>query len=119
MGDGIHRDDVPFEDVEQIEKAMQERFPGFKVQFVGDTDPNKLPDGRMMDTFIEGQCFDCDKQIPCQWPPENEGDELPKGWSMYWMKGIMTIEVEGNELPVLICPECEDTDNIKDVRELE
>jgi hypothetical protein len=66
---------------------------------------------RMMETVCNGQCFDCGKQIPCEWPmPDGEDEKLPEGWSFYSMMGAMQ---DGQKIPILICPECEEeTDEI-------
>jgi hypothetical protein len=42
----LHRDDVPFEHMEEIEKALKEQYPGFKVQCVGDA--NRTHDGNSL-----------------------------------------------------------------------
>lgn len=104
---GIHRDDIPYEDAEKIVEALQKLHPGFKVQFVGDA-PNSEKINERMSEFDEalhecweqGLCFDCGKEIPCDWPLE-EGQKYPDGWSRYNIIGQ-----EG--FYMLICPECEE-----------
>jgi len=108
---GLHRDDIPFEDMEEIEKALQEQHPGFKIQCVGDS--SEVPEHikkmmeeleeRMKEAICNGQCFECGKQLPCEWPLPDGVEELPEGWSIYSMMGT----VDGEKIPTLICPECE------------
>ena len=102
----LHRDDIPFEDMEAIEKALLEQHPGFKIQCVGDgevpehieKEMEKLEE-RMKETICNGQCFECSKQIPCEWPLPDGVDELPEGWSIYWMMGTTN---DGEKIPTLI-----------------
>lgn len=85
-----HRDDLPFEVVEQIEAAFAKIAPGFKVQFLGDH-PGEMPadlkeklegfEQRIHEAFVEGRCMDCGKKMPGEWPPADEDKwEVPEGW---------------------------------------
>jgi hypothetical protein len=64
-----HRDDVPYEVVEALEKQMAERFPGMKVVFAGDVPggpPKKLEqtfESQVVTSMLLGTCFSCHTQM--------------------------------------------------------
>jgi hypothetical protein len=94
MGE-IHRDDVPFEVVESIEKQL-----GKKVRFVGDLPPEQVPqhvrdliagvEAASRESFVKGVCIHCGAKVP-DWPPSwildrapmPEKWELPDGWRLF------------------------------------
>lgn len=105
----IHRDDIPFEIVEELVKALQELHPGMKIVFAGDMSPEDMTEEvtavsesiikRQLEHIAEGYCFDCGKICPRPWPPEGDGT-LPEGWVIY-------TEIESSKNPILTCPECD------------
>lgn len=117
----LHRDDIPYKDMEEIERLLKEQigkeFPDadkMKVVCVGDIPEEEIPDevkkgmaqldAKAKEYLVKGKCFDCDKPIPINWNEFMESGEnkpLPKGWA--WCKLI-----GGDNLILLICPECGD-----------
>ena len=87
----LHRDDIPFEDIEKIEAMLREHNPGveFKLMFPGDQHPDKVP--KEMREAIEameaaheesmelGTCLLCGNAIE-DYEPHNPNWEVPEYW---------------------------------------
>lgn len=109
----LHRDDIDFRVVEEMNKCLEEQSPGLKVNFAGDL-PGCLPPGfqeaieqfnaRVADLFYYGKCVDCECEIPgvarkADGSLSAEGFDLPEGWDCYY---------DRNNTPVAFqCPACQ------------
>lgn len=108
MPNPAHRDDLPMDVVEDLEKKLQELYPGYKVVFAGDQPggpPLELNDAykafqKMADkSLLNGTCIDCGKQMPDYDPQREDWDKAP-GWSYYTNTG-------NGEFMGWQCPECD------------
>lgn len=104
----LHRDDIPFQRAEEIEKQLKKQHPDSKVIFAGDTDipydvrvAIERAKMRMQETLILGSCLECEEIIDgyIDMMEKKEAFKLPDGWSMY------TNGVDG-EPSHLLCPKC-------------
>lgn len=87
----LHRDDLPFEVVEELEKQLAEKYPDRKIVFAGDAPEGSLPPEftgaveKTMQRFAEsvagGLCIDCGAAMPNY--PEMQtimDDGFPEDW---------------------------------------
>lgn len=90
MLDPMHRDDMDFEDAEELIAQMKEQFGDhIQVVFAGDV-ASEIPaavmeqiaeiERHMLESLAHGVCVDCGKGYPLPWPP-TVGDEMAEGWS--------------------------------------
>lgn len=110
----LHRDDIDFEDAEQIVNFFEEQFPGMKVVFAGDSNHQLPPEIleqiqtiRMhgLASVAEGTCIDCNKKMLEAWPPENDDWEMPEGW-------VVLTDRATNEPGGFLCPDCNKEDDV-------
>ncbi len=108
-----HRDDLPYEVVEEIEAKFAEMFPGMKVVFAGDQPEESIPEAvreriaelesKMSRSLATGTCCDCGKKMPGPMPVIGVGAgqrwEAPEGWSM-----LLT----GEKPVAFTCDECDE-----------
>lgn len=109
MGSMPHRDDLPMDMATELTQKLQEAFPGYTVGFAADKPGGPGPELQeklaefervSLERLAEGRCGMCNKQLPCEWPPPEEGDwSLPEGW------GFLTI-LGTDEPAALECDEC-------------
>lgn len=86
----IHRDDMDFEEVEKIEEAFSEAFPGCKVVFAGDCNQDEMPqevlnfinkfNEKARQSFLHGQCLHCGAEMS-DYRPHEDGWSSPEGWN--------------------------------------
>ena len=108
----IHRDDIPFEVVEQIERELKELYPDKKLSFIGDTgDPQQIAEAEELHrqfvergklSFKNGNCVDCGAIMP-HYSEEREDD-----WAH--------LEDEDGIFMGWLCPTCHDPDGPPEVR---
>lgn len=111
-GQLIHRDDLPFEIVEELEEKFADLFPGMKVRFAGDLPDGEVPQNvldalaainQKHDTsLVSGSCLDCGRTMPGFDLDEDEFD-LPPGWRIF--------NGDNGEPCAFQCPECDTEDN--------
>lgn len=109
----LHRDDLPFELAEEITKKLKELHPGSTVRFEGDSPTDKgleiaaRLDAMFKEKLARGECMDCGKKYPWEWPPP-PGEE----WREEWTKEgwVVYTEVNGDEPIGIVCPECDAND---------
>ena len=99
----IHRDDLPFEVIESIQKDFTR-----KVCFAGDSTNEKRRqknvdileriDAHFRECYAKGVCSLCGTKIPGKWPLES--GTLPEGWLLF------TSVIEDGTSPDLNCPAC-------------
>ena len=108
----IHRDDLPFEVVEQIEQALKEAHPDKKLVFAGDTgDPDDIAEAerihiqfaeRGRKSFQEGFCVDCGTTMP------NYNNAPAEGWAH--------LEDQEGVFMGWVCPSCHNSDGPQEIR---
>jgi hypothetical protein len=113
----IHRDDIPFEVIEEIERTLKEQHPGFKIICAGDTnDPELIAKAEEQhNRLIEiarlsqknGTCVDCGAVMP-DYPERCQTQELADGWAY--------LADPGKQFMGWLCPACRDSDGSKEVR---
>lgn len=115
MNDPIHRDDVPMDLSQEIERQFAESHPGMKVVFVGDL-PGELPpevaervaaiERLHMESLFNGACLDCGAKMP-NWPETPEGmDDTwqpAPGWRLF-------TDMRTKEPSAWQCPACDTKD---------
>lgn len=91
----IHRDDVPYRDLEKMEAEIQKKNPGAKLIFLGDIPESQIPDEikqklaeeeRASEDSVDfGYCLDCDASIEelQDYDPTNPNWTPPPGWRCY------------------------------------
>ena len=108
----LHRDDIPFEVVEQIEHSLREAYPDKKLVFAGDTDDPetiarserihaKLAE-RGQESRRDGFCVDCWTAMP------NYSNEPAEGWAH--------LEDQEGTFMGWLCPMCCGPDGKQEVR---
>lgn len=108
----LHRDDLPMELVEQLEKELAEKFPGVKLVCVGDV-PGEMPpeiqalideaNQKQYESLCHGTCFDCGAKMPDY--PDNF-QEIPDDWRPPAGWKVLT-EVGSGAPAGWICPPCD------------
>lgn len=105
-----HRDDLPFELVEAMEKKLAEEHPGQKLMFAGDH-PDAVPDelldavamfqSQVYERLQRGVCCQCGQKMDnFIWPP-SENWVPPMGWRVL---------VDPQRHPLaFVCPACRDS----------
>lgn len=88
----LHRDDIDASDMAEIEKLLQEQFPGMKVVCAGDN-PGELPPGvakamasieeSHMLSLVNGTCIDCGAQMPGYDQLDNDDWKPADGWTWF------------------------------------
>ena len=111
----LHRDDLPFELAEELTKKLKELHPGSTVNFHGDYPTDKgreiaaKIDAMFQEKLARGECMDCGKKYPWEWPPPGDEEWAKEGWVVY--------TDHGSDEPVgIVCPEC-DADGIEEYHE--
>jgi hypothetical protein len=110
----IHRDDIPLEAMEKIERFVQEQFPGMKVKCAGDH-PGELPEElkeqieliekAFKHSMMHGLCIDCGAQMPGYDSIATDDNWEPvEGWRYF--KLVSTGEPQGWQ-----CPGCDQKEN--------
>lgn len=91
----IHRDDIPYQELEKMEAELQRKHPGAKVVFLGDVPENEIPDEIKLklkeaekdseDSVDFGYCLDCEASIEeiQDYHPMDPKWEPPPGWKCY------------------------------------
>jgi roadblock/LC7 domain-containing protein len=106
----VHRDDIPMEAMEEIEKFIQDKFPGMKVICAGDT-PGELPEelreqmqeieAAFAHSMLHGLCIDCGAKMEGYEQITEKDDWAPTaGWRYF--TNVATGEPQGWQ-----CPECD------------
>lgn len=107
----LHRDDVPFELAESLQKELQEKHPGAKVMFAGDHDdlPEevevaiKVHEYKMATSLYTGTCLDCWDFMKGYLKAQKDRDleyMIPDGWGLYRSGST-------GEPSHYLCPKCE------------
>lgn len=88
----LHRDDIPYKELELIEADLKKKYPDAKIYFPGDMPDKDVPEEvkeaiRMQeaasDASVEnGTCLDCDFEIEDYRPFDPEWD-VPEDWVCY------------------------------------
>lgn len=100
----IHRDDIDYDVIQQLEKEFEELYPGCKIVFAGDHEENLTPEikklidrlNKQLKKDLEaGVCCDCDEKIP-NFSKEN----IPANWVKYE-------DVSSKEIVSIQCPACQ------------
>ena len=105
----LHRDDIPFEEIERIEAMLKERHPDedYRIFFPGDMPPDKVPqeikdaiaamEAREEESVELGCCLSCDDLIS-DYRPADEDWFFPDGW--------MCMVDESDRIHGWRCPVC-------------
>jgi len=108
-----HRDDMPYEVVEAMERVLAEQFPGMKLTFAGDVPGGPPPEilakiarveARLQRLLREGRCIECGVQMPD--PPSKDMSEdwrPADGWC--WFTN------EEDQVAAWQCPQCDADDD--------
>ena len=87
----LHRDDIPFEEIERIEAAIKREHPDgdFHLVFPGDMPPGEVPEevriaiaqmeSKEDESVDLGCCLSCGELIE-DYDIDEEGWEIPEGW---------------------------------------
>lgn len=91
----LHRDDVPFEQIEALEARLRESNPGARIVFLGDLPESEIPidvlsnikqrELKSEESVEYGTCLDCDASITetQDYRPGVPGWNPPDGWRCY------------------------------------
>lgn len=113
----IHRDDVPFEEIEKMERMVREQTgdENLKLRFSGDIPESELPEGlaekiKMIEEINEesvqrGFCIDCLQAMPIyrawdeSWKPDDGWLCMfyPNGEPAGWMCHFCVNEMNGDD----------------------
>ena len=113
----IHRDDVPMDVAESIVADLQAMYPGYTVQFAGDSGNPKAAEAakqlgdELAKLLVEGRCMDCGRQME-GWP----GAEMADDWRPN--EGWCHFSDYNDELMGWQCPECDVDDKLDEAPRL-
>ncbi len=87
----IHRDDMDFEEAEELQQHFEEMFPGSKIVFMGDIPEDQLTDEdreimKQIDdeaqaSYENGTCIVCATEME-NYDPTSKEWKSPEGWDL-------------------------------------
>jgi len=105
----MHRDDIPFQEIERVEAALKKQYPGmeYKIVFPGDMPPSETRDHIIQaikeaeeaeQASVEhGLCLHCECKMQ-DYRPQDDAWEIPDGW-------LCTVD-ESDFVCGWLCPDC-------------